>query len=331
VSLATEQEQGLAREEEEERVDEYKTIDVDDHDEDDEMDDDGPPPPLPVRDYEDDQEDVKTKDLLIDLTDECDLEKAEGDCGQITAKESVLNDVNNSSSAQSNNPSQLESPDLQSDAEVELVTDIVTDIDKEVEVTDIVTDFNNKVEVHDIFTNIKNEGEMTDIDDIVYDNSEKEVTDIVNEVKVADMVTLNDDEKDIIDITVTDIDNEVEVTDILTTIDNEVEVADIESVNDNEEIPSCPIISETVSKGKTEDGLQNGMNEKDLVLSYDEIPQEQPVDLLTSELEDPAARSNDVENLDIDLADPAVEAAATKIQSAFKGYKTRKNIGNNSQ
>ena len=34
---------------------------------------------------------------------------------------------------------------------------------------------------------------------------------------------------------------------------------------------------------------------------------------------------------DIDLADPAVEAAATKIQSAFKGYKTRKNIGNNSQ
>ena len=112
VSLATEQEQGLAREEEEERVDEYKTIDVDDHDEDDEMDDDGPPPPLPVRDYKDDQEDVKTKDLLIDLTDECDLEKAEGDCGQITAKESVLNDVNNSSSAQSHNPSQLESPGL---------------------------------------------------------------------------------------------------------------------------------------------------------------------------------------------------------------------------
>ena len=29
---------------------------------------------------------------------------------------------------------------------------------------------------------------------------------------------------------------------------------------------------------------------------------------------------------DIDLTDPAVEAAATKIQSAFKGFKIRKNI-----
>ena len=32
---------------------------------------------------------------------------------------------------------------------------------------------------------------------------------------------------------------------------------------------------------------------------------------------------------DIDMADPAVEAAATKIQSAFKGYKTRKNLADN--
>merc|ERR1719318_223239 len=30
--------------------------------------------------------------------------------------------------------------------------------------------------------------------------------------------------------------------------------------------------------------------------------------------------------IDIDLTDPAVEAAATKIQSAFKGFKIRKNI-----
>jgi len=29
---------------------------------------------------------------------------------------------------------------------------------------------------------------------------------------------------------------------------------------------------------------------------------------------------------DIDLTDPAVEAAATKIQSAFKGFKTRKKM-----
>ena len=32
---------------------------------------------------------------------------------------------------------------------------------------------------------------------------------------------------------------------------------------------------------------------------------------------------------DIDLADPAVEAAATKIQSAFKGYKTRQRLADN--
>merc|ERR1712179_368294 len=31
--------------------------------------------------------------------------------------------------------------------------------------------------------------------------------------------------------------------------------------------------------------------------------------------------------IDIDLTDPAVEAAATKIQSAFKGFKIRKKIG----
>merc|ERR1739838_1248432 len=30
--------------------------------------------------------------------------------------------------------------------------------------------------------------------------------------------------------------------------------------------------------------------------------------------------------IDIDLTDPAVEAAATKIQSAFKGFKKRKNV-----
>ena len=76
-----------------------------------EMDDDGPPPPLPVRDYEDDQEDIKTKDLLIDLTEDCDLESAEGEGGQIIAKETGRNDVNNSSSVQS--PScQLESSGL---------------------------------------------------------------------------------------------------------------------------------------------------------------------------------------------------------------------------
>ena len=31
---------------------------------------------------------------------------------------------------------------------------------------------------------------------------------------------------------------------------------------------------------------------------------------------------------DIDLEDPAVKAAATKIQSVFKGFKARKNILN---
>jgi len=290
VILATEQKNDLAGEAEEEGVDvdQYETIDVDvdDDEEDDDMDDDGPPPPLPVRDYEDDPEDTKTEDLLIHLTDECVLEDAEGEGGQITAKESGRNDVNNStSSAQSHNSSQLESPDLQSDAGIEAVTDIVTGIDKEVDVSDIVTDIDN-------------------------------------------IVTINDKKKE---ITVTiDNDNELELTDIVT-IDNKGEEDEVLTVNDNEKIPSCPIISETASTGKTEDGLQNEMNDKDIVSSDDEISQDQPLDLLTSELEEAAARSSDVEAIDIDLTDPAVEAAATKIQSAFKGYKTRKNIGNNSQ
>ena len=32
---------------------------------------------------------------------------------------------------------------------------------------------------------------------------------------------------------------------------------------------------------------------------------------------------------EVDLTDPAVEAAATKIQSAFKGYKTRQSLSDN--
>ena len=119
VSLATEQEQDLAREDKEEEaeviaVDEEPTIDVGgDVDDDEEMDDDGPPPPLPVRDYEDedDQVDIKTEDLLVDLTEECDLENAEGEGGQIIEEETERNDVNNPDSAQSL-PCQLESPGL---------------------------------------------------------------------------------------------------------------------------------------------------------------------------------------------------------------------------
>ena len=122
VSLATEQEQDLAREDKEEEgrvidVDKETTIDVDveeeeeEMDEMEEMDDDGPPPPLPVRDYGDDQKDIKTEDLLIDLTEGSDLESAEGEAGQIIAEETGRNDVNNSSSVQSHS-CQLESPGL---------------------------------------------------------------------------------------------------------------------------------------------------------------------------------------------------------------------------
>ena len=35
---------------------------------------------------------------------------------------------------------------------------------------------------------------------------------------------------------------------------------------------------------------------------------------------------DDAAEIDIDLTDPAVEAAATKIQSVFKGFRARKNL-----
>ena len=38
------------------------------------------------------------------------------------------------------------------------------------------------------------------------------------------------------------------------------------------------------------------------------------------------AEVNDTEQVDIDLNDPDVQAAATKIQASFKGYKTRKDL-----
>merc|ERR1711953_1490150 len=302
VSLASEQEQDLASGEKEVEgevipVDEEPAIAVHcDVDEEEEMDDDGPPPPLPVRDYEDDLEENKTEDLLINLTEISDLENAEGEDGQIIDKEIERGDVNNSGSEQSL-PCQLESPDCQSDAEggqeKETTTDIVADFQNEGEAADINTDTDNTVEV----TNI--------------------VTDTGNEVEV--------------------IDTDIEVTDIVTDFDNEVGATEtVVTVKENEKFPSCPIISETVIEVKTEDVHQIGRNDDiDLLLTEtpvtdDEIPQAQQSDLLTSELEEPAARS-EVENIDIDLTDPAVEAAATKIQSAFKGYKTRKNVGNNSE
>ena len=344
VSLASEQEQDLASEEKEEEgevipVDEEPPIAVDyEVDEEEEMDDDGPPPPLPVRDYEDDQEENKTEDLLINLTEISDLENAEGEGGQIIDKEIERGDVNNSSSEQSL-PCQLESPglsvshsdiftnssffaDCQSDAEggqeKETTTDIVADFQNEGEAADINTDIDNTVEVTNIVTDIDNEVEVTDI-----------VTDTGNEVEV--------------------IDTDIEVTDIVTDFDNEVGATEtVVTVKENEEFPSCPIISETVIEVKTERNDDIDLLLTESQVTDDEIPQAQQSDLLTSELEEPAARS-EVENiglsgeiktqkyfdqdfiLDIDLTDPAVEAAATKIQSAFKGYKTRKNVGNNSE
>merc|ERR1711953_816492 len=218
VSLASEQEQDLASEEKEEEgevipVDEEPPIAVDyDVDEEEEMDDDGPPPTLPVRDYGDDQEENKTEDLLINLTEISDFENAEGEGGQIIDKEIERGDVNNSGSEQSL-PCQLESPDCQSDAEggqeKETTTDIVADFQNEGEAADINTDTDNTVEVTNIVTDTGNEVEVIDTD--------IEVTDIV-----------------------TDFDNEVGATETVVT------------VKENEEFPSCPIISETVIEVKTE-------------------------------------------------------------------------------
>jgi len=47
------------------------------------------------------------------------------------------------------------------------------------------------------------------------------------------------------------------------------------------------------------------------------------------EVEETVDVLDDVEELEVDLTDPAVEAAATKIQSAFKGYKTRQSLSDN--
>merc|ERR1712212_749617 len=47
--------------------------------------------------------------------------------------------------------------------------------------------------------------------------------------------------------------------------------------------------------------------------------------LIAGEKEEGAGKV-EPEEIDIDLTDPAVEAAATKIQSAFKGFRARKNL-----
>ena len=108
----------------------------------------------------------------------------------------------------------------------------------------------------------------------------------------SDIVTGIDNKVEVIDI-VTDIENEVEVTDIVTDIVDDIDHT--VTVEEKEEIPCIPIISETVSKGKTEDVLHNRMNdETDLLLT--DGPAQQ-VDLLTSELEEPAASSGEVENI----------------------------------
>merc|ERR1712212_105149 len=47
--------------------------------------------------------------------------------------------------------------------------------------------------------------------------------------------------------------------------------------------------------------------------------------LIAGEKEEGASKV-EPEEIDIDLTDPAVEAAATKIQSVFKGFRARKNL-----
>ena len=48
--------------------------------------------------------------------------------------------------------------------------------------------------------------------------------------------------------------------------------------------------------------------------------------LLDFEPDELMAGGADIEEIDIDLTDPAVEAAATKIQSVFKGFRARKSL-----
>merc|ERR1719336_3638071 len=104
------------------------------------------------------------------------------------------------------------------------------------------------------------------------------------------------------------------------------EVTNLVTDSDDLELTS---LEATVLHSKAEEVILTGITvEDDLSLpkstSCNEVEEAHQADL--DSIQGGSVVAGNLEEIDIDLQDPAVEAAATKIQSAFKGYKTRRKL-----
>jgi len=160
-----------------------------------------------------------------------------------------------------------------------------------------------------------------------------------NEMSEADLNCFENNVNQNVDMGILDENNKAEV--VLTNVESEVMKNEMKAIEKDIEHEIISHEAEQVKQNAETTMLVHIEGCEELVLetskdNFDQLREEKENQEEKNLSEDPevlppgppvAGDTSGNPEIDIDLTDPAVEAAATKIQSAFKGFKIRKKIG----